>query len=321
MAKFCTRCGKQVGLLEGVVSYGERRRCKNCSTDIKRVLTDWRTQFRQVCADGLLTRDEWRELQTTLATNDIEQEEAVDFVRPDTIAFLQRAFTFAKSDGQIEEDEERSIRWLIDEFRLGTTTTILYLTTELDYLVKLREIRKGNIPTIKPSIVLPADEFCYLETPAMYQKVTKSGATNLPGRLIVTNKKIVFVAPAGGGEIPINKVLNVNAYPNGIFLELSRQANSGFYGVQNAQVIAETILAVARLATRQIIATGRDTRRIPQHIKVAVWQRDQGRCVQCNATEYLEFDHIIPHSKGGATSVENLQVLCRKCNLAKSDTI
>jgi 5-methylcytosine-specific restriction endonuclease McrA len=52
-----------------------------------------------------------------------------------------------------------------------------------------------------------------------------------------------------------------------------------------------------------------------------VWSRDQGQCVRCRAAEYLEFDHIIPHSKGGSNSINNVQLLCRKCNLYKSDRI
>ena len=39
------------------------------------------------------------------------------------------------------------------------------------------------------------------------------------------------------------------------------------------------------------------------------------------AREYLEFDHIIPISLGGATSEDNLQILCRACNQKKSNRI
>lgn len=33
----------------------------------------------------------------------------------------------------------------------------------------------------------------------------------------------------------------------------------------------------------------------------------------------LHIDHIIPDSKGGLPVLENLRVLCRRCNLLKSD--
>ena len=63
----------------------------------------------------------------------------------------------------------------------------------------------------------------------------------------------------------------------------------------------------------------KDRRYIPDALRQSVLTRDQYRCQACNSTSYLELDHIIPLSKGGATSYENLQVLCRQCNLQKGN--
>lgn len=63
------------------------------------------------------------------------------------------------------------------------------------------------------------------------------------------------------------------------------------------------------------------SRYIPRDVMSAVWQRDDGKCVECGSREDLEFDHIIPFSKGGASTVDNVQILCKKCNLKKSDKI
>ena len=35
----------------------------------------------------------------------------------------------------------------------------------------------------------------------------------------------------------------------------------------------------------------------------------------------MEYDHIIPLSKGGKTNLNNLQLLCRKCNRGKKDKL
>ena len=63
------------------------------------------------------------------------------------------------------------------------------------------------------------------------------------------------------------------------------------------------------------------SRRISQRVKDQVWNRDGGKCVECGTNEDLEFDHIIPHSKGGANTYRNIQLLCEHCNRTKSAKI
>lgn len=63
------------------------------------------------------------------------------------------------------------------------------------------------------------------------------------------------------------------------------------------------------------------SRRIRQSTKDKVWRRDEGKCVECGSNENLEFDHIIPFSKGGANTYRNIQLLCQNCNRSKSDKI
>lgn len=63
------------------------------------------------------------------------------------------------------------------------------------------------------------------------------------------------------------------------------------------------------------------SRRISQEVVDAVWNRDGGKCIQCSSNENLEFDHIIPFSKGGANTYRNIQLLCESCNRSKSARI
>ena len=61
--------------------------------------------------------------------------------------------------------------------------------------------------------------------------------------------------------------------------------------------------------------------KIPENVRIAVWRRDEGKCVKCGSRENIEYDHIIPVSKGGSNTERNIQILCEKCNREKSDKI
>ena len=71
----------------------------------------------------------------------------------------------------------------------------------------------------------------------------------------------------------------------------------------------------------EVIAPPRRRRKPPTHVKREVWERDRGQCVHCGSREDIHFDHDIPFSKGGSNEVENIQLLCAKCNLKKGSKI
>ena len=60
--------------------------------------------------------------------------------------------------------------------------------------------------------------------------------------------------------------------------------------------------------------------RIPLNLRRRVIERDGKWCVYCDedlTDKEIHMDHVIAESQGGETSYANLQVTCRKCNLAK----
>lgn len=60
--------------------------------------------------------------------------------------------------------------------------------------------------------------------------------------------------------------------------------------------------------------------RIPNNIRRLVIERDGLHCVYCDEDlkdKEIHLDHVIPESQGGPTTVDNLQVTCRRCNTAK----
>lgn len=60
-------------------------------------------------------------------------------------------------------------------------------------------------------------------------------------------------------------------------------------------------------------------------LRFKVLQRDRFTCQHCGASPAkalgveLHVDHIVPWSRGGETVLENLQTLCARCNLGKSN--
>jgi 5-methylcytosine-specific restriction enzyme A len=58
-------------------------------------------------------------------------------------------------------------------------------------------------------------------------------------------------------------------------------------------------------------------------IKVAAWQRANGRCECCGRKLYpgdTHFDHANPDQLGGEPILENCSVLCRSCHQIKTFT-
>lgn len=61
-------------------------------------------------------------------------------------------------------------------------------------------------------------------------------------------------------------------------------------------------------------------RQFSEEVALATYEEQDGKCARCGksfAFEEMEADHIVPWSKGGKTTKENCQMLCRECNRKK----
>src|SRR5207249_8108951 len=103
----------------------------------------------------------------------------------------------------------------------------------------------------------------------------------------------------------------------------------GFFELIDANIISDGRRKVFKFSLKPVEkkSFGRvvelpHNRLIPTTVKVEVWRRDRGQCVQCGSTKNLHFDHDIPFSKGGSSlTAGNVRLLCAKHNLEKSDKI
>jgi len=55
--------------------------------------------------------------------------------------------------------------------------------------------------------------------------------------------------------------------------------------------------------------------------RAMIYKRDNNRCQYCGATRSLTIDHVIPRSKGGQDTWDNLVLACSSCNVKKSDKL
>ena len=127
-------------------------------------------------------------------------------------------------------------------------------------------------------------------------------------------------------------------YCNNIITSKLIHGKKGIYSVKKNDYIQELIVTLSETTDREdiwenidisfnidesIIHTPKKQLRTPisESVRHEVWRRDEGKCVICGSQAKLEFDHIIPHSKGGADTVRNLQLLCESCNRSKSAKI
>ena len=59
--------------------------------------------------------------------------------------------------------------------------------------------------------------------------------------------------------------------------------------------------------------------RHPPFPRFTLFLRDEFACQYCGATGDLTFDHVVPRSRGGRTTWENVVAACGRCNLRKAN--
>lgn len=279
----CTICRKDLVLFD-LARAPQLKRCKDCSTRLMNAQRYWMNTIEQAFASGGISQ-------------------------------------------QLEQGLYKDFQMLSMPPDLGSP-----VVQRLQYLRGLSEITWGHVPVIRADIHLDSDEMAHFSLLATYHKPTKQ-VHFVPGQLIGTNKKMYFISQLGkdGMTLDWNNVMKANAYPysqqiqsQSIQLQVSKGAGGGYYSVSDSLYTKTIIDTLVQLWKRQLVLykEQQDHGSIPKHVQVQVFQRDGGACVQCGYRgEYIEYDHRIPRSKGGQNTIDNIQLLCRKCNLKKSDRI
>jgi hypothetical protein len=278
--------------------------------------------FRRIVRDGVITpeeRDELTRCKQALGLSDIE---ASSIIRAEPLALYRERFAMVIQDGIITDEEEKNLAWLQEWAGLHDSDLAEY-AARMKVVKRLAAYREGNLPSVKTRKILEGGETCHWDSPCTLVYETRTRSMSVTGDLMVTSKNVFFVSPSKNLSFNTSRILDIIRFSNGLEIKVNARQGSGRYLVTEAEQLEAILTGVVRKHKFLLSESysSAKSRHIPDEVKREVWDRDGGRCSRCGASDYLEFDHIIPHSRGGANTAKNVQVLCRKCNLLKSDRI
>jgi tellurite resistance protein len=287
-----------------------------------------RSVFSQAVADGRLSKEEWNEFRNTAERLGIPRDKMLHAIQRTARQLVEHAFADARSDGEISEQEEKTLVALIDH-TIDDKEFSAYALQQITEAREARRLTQGLLPSIAhpPGVALRAGEIVHWVGPVVYVRVREldSGTktTEIHGDAVITDARMILNASERSLEVNHRKVLAHVAFGDAIEIRAATKG-AGRYSFPDKGERAVRIWQVAVGRANQTIVASDDSqsrRRISREVRQRVWQRYCGRCAECNSDSYLEFDHIVPVAKGGGNSETNVQLLCRRCNLAKSDNI
>jgi hypothetical protein len=283
--------------------------------------------FAAMAEDGQITDGEWDRLIAAARSLGLSENDLRKAVEPQAERFVEHVLADAKADERLSDDERRTLAWLLSKLSLSRPVTE-YVQREIRGLELFTAISEGRLPSVAGTgVSLRSGEICHFHAPATYYQPRKrqngSRYDEYQGTLAITDFRMLFDSPLKTLEVNHRKVVSLIPLQRGLELRSSGKG-TGVYslGQQDRLAIAIYRTAIGK-ANQTIVAKseGLPTRHIPRDVRQRVWQRYGGRCAECSATHYLEFDHIVPVTKGGSNSDANVQLLCRGCNAKKADLI
>jgi hypothetical protein len=204
-----------------------------------------------------------------------------------------------------------------------------YIQQSIAALKTMRLAQKGVLPSISPpsGVAIRAGEIVHLCERANWvqKRVLKSGERwdEHVGTLTITDNRLLFSSDTKSFDVRFGRIV-WHAGKTGLIRLQRMEKPESIIRIAESEPITYAILESAIALSNQTRLAkdgGLPTRHIPREVRQRVWQRYGGQCAECGATQYLEFDHVIPVAKGGSNSDVNVQLLCRGCNLKKSDFI
>lgn len=289
-----------------------------------------RSLFLACIEDNVIASNEWNYLLHLTGQFGLSRDELMGLIQPQARSFVEHILADAKTDQRISNIEEGNLQWLLINLALPQDF-VKYVQTEIQLLKDVELIESGKLPVVNPAkgIEIKSGEIVHWWGNATWKetKFRRDQPVEFLHHGIATfcDSRFIFSALTRSQSLNYRKIVAHNGGVNWVELQVENRPADTFF-LNEPTPLAYLILAAAIGAanqTRIVSIEGHtsNSRHIPRDVRQRVWQRYGGRCAECSAEEYLEFDHVIPVARGGGNFDNNIQLLCRKCNLKKSDHI
>ena len=127
----------------------------------------------------------------------------------------------------------------------------------------------------------------------------------------------------GGRVLVLNATyepINVCTVRRAVVLLLKEKAEVIEHGDWELRSATRSVTRPVVIRLVSYVRVPRDTHR-RKITRRAVFARDDWTCQYCGARSNLTVDHVIPRSKGGASSWDNIVASCAPCNLRKGNAL
>ena len=291
----------------------------------KQTIEGFPKDLQDALNDGIFTDDEERHIRGKVEAAGLDWDTIIQTSHGVARGFVSHVLADAISDGEVSAEEEATLWRYVKLFNLDGVSEAISST--INRVRALQALRDNKLPKPIPSEGvhwLASGEAIYISTQGVRSSL-KPGVPPPMGKFYVTGERVSFISEKKPVEYRITQIRDAGySGTNSLKIVTATKGLDTFF-VPDADITAELINCLNRLnnrtASTPVSDTLSDRKRIPRDVRNAVWIRDAGLCIECGADDYLEFDHVIPVSKGGSNTLQNIQLLCRRCNVTKSDRI
>lgn len=294
-------------------------------SNAKKIKT-FQRRLKKELLDGELTQEKVAKLGNYCLQNGLDMDKMFIDAKGEITKTLHKLLTDIASENKITQHEQDVINRLC-KFLDSPKEVVKEINQVVTRVKKIEKINSGDIDAINSKLItLKNGELIWCH----FKKVLSVFDENdelvgYEGDVFVTSERLIFKSAEVPAEISFSAILGFETDDDdAIYIFGKTKKSTITLLLKKDAVLLDAYISQAINKYNRRLSSNKPlnkTRSIPQEVRNIVWARDGGRCVECGGAEYLEYDHIIPYSKNGSNTENNIQILCRGCNSKKGNKI